>query len=122
LRVSPVLQKDFSNLDLLDSLYNSLNRSIPTGIHADEYLHEGLDARGLLITFRHKLLQLFKVLLLEPRYDVSDRLLIRLLSHMSQQVTQHVTARYDLAHLDASSSYATIMGTVATCHTLNHAL
>ncbi len=55
--------------DLLENVYQSLTRSVPSGPSArtDDYLMEGLDAVGFVRRFRHKALQIFKLMLLEPR-------------------------------------------------------
>ena len=61
-------QKDFTQRELLSALYHSLQRSLSTAKLDDELtIYAGLDCRSMVAQFRGKLLQIFKLLLLEKR-------------------------------------------------------
>lgn len=59
-------QRDFTNLDLLDNLYEDLNRSF-CGQIEDSTLYMGTSLRELVYKFKSKTLMLLKLLLLEKR-------------------------------------------------------
>ncbi|KAJ3388037.1 late secretory pathway protein avl9 [Lobulomyces angularis] len=63
-------QKDFSKVDILESLFDNLQQMNPhpkSGIIPDSSLFMGISLRDLVYKYRHKTLQLFKVLLLGKR-------------------------------------------------------
>lgn len=64
-------QRDFTNATaLLEEVYQSMARSLGSVQPGNsEYICAGLNVRGLLLRFRHRLLVLFKLLLLERRYS-----------------------------------------------------
>ncbi|KAI9342940.1 transport protein Avl9-domain-containing protein [Obelidium mucronatum] len=59
-------QRDFSKMDIVETLYTSLNMSIGTHV-SDSTLYSGISLRELVNKFKQKTLQLFKLLLLEKR-------------------------------------------------------
>ncbi|KND03769.1 uncharacterized protein SPPG_01226 [Spizellomyces punctatus DAOM BR117] len=59
-------QKDFSKLEILETLYNSLAVSV-SGYIPDSTLYMGISLRELVNKFKQKTLQLFKLLFLEKR-------------------------------------------------------
>lgn len=61
-------QKDFSKLDILETLHESLLAMVPVSGHLpDSSLYMGISLRDLIYKFRQKTLQLFKLLLLGKR-------------------------------------------------------
>ncbi|XP_022099015.1 late secretory pathway protein AVL9 homolog [Acanthaster planci] len=61
------IERDFSKTSVLVELYNSLNGSLTTGQLDDSQAFLDLSLRDLILTFKHKVLVLFKLLLLERR-------------------------------------------------------
>ncbi|KAJ3141914.1 late secretory pathway protein avl9 [Physocladia obscura] len=59
-------QRDFSKMDIVETLYASLDVSMHRPI-SDSTLYSGISLRELVNTFKQKTLQLFKLLLLEKR-------------------------------------------------------
>ncbi|KAI9090826.1 transport protein Avl9-domain-containing protein [Phlyctochytrium arcticum] len=59
-------QKDFSKLEILETLYQSLSASL-TGYVPDSTLYMGISLRELTFKFKQKTMQLFKLLFLEKR-------------------------------------------------------
>ena len=71
-------QGDFSNVDILIKAFNQLNACLSPesplndngshlSTHSISHLHVGLELRELMIKWRHKILLLFKLLLLEKK-------------------------------------------------------
>ncbi|XP_033639205.1 late secretory pathway protein AVL9 homolog [Asterias rubens] len=60
-------ERDFSKTSILMELYKSLNGSLTTGHLDDSQVFLDLPLRDLVLTFKHKVLVLFKLLLLERR-------------------------------------------------------
>ncbi|KAK2564980.1 Late secretory pathway protein AVL9-like protein [Acropora cervicornis] len=60
-------EKDFARTEILEQLYRSLNMSVSPSLMEESLLFVGLSAIELLTTFRHRVLVLFKLLLLEKR-------------------------------------------------------
>ncbi|XP_038057280.1 late secretory pathway protein AVL9 homolog [Patiria miniata] len=60
-------ERDFSKTSILIELYTSLNGSLTTGQLDDSQAFLDLPLRDLILTFKHKVLVLFKLLLLERR-------------------------------------------------------
>ncbi|KAI8913023.1 transport protein Avl9-domain-containing protein [Powellomyces hirtus] len=59
-------QKDFSKLEILETLYDNLVSSV-SGYIPDSTLYMGISLRELIYKFRQKTLQLYKLLFLEKR-------------------------------------------------------
>ncbi|KAI8588358.1 transport protein Avl9-domain-containing protein [Geranomyces variabilis] len=59
-------QKDFSKLEILETLYDNLVKSV-SGYIPDTTLYMGISLRELIHKFRQKTLQLYKLLFLEKR-------------------------------------------------------
>uniref|UniRef100_A0A0A9XSC0 UDENN domain-containing protein n=1 Tax=Lygus hesperus TaxID=30085 RepID=A0A0A9XSC0_LYGHE len=60
---------DFTKVNLLEDTYTHLNACIKQmeDLHSSSQLFVGLSARDLILTLRHKVLQLYKLLLLEKK-------------------------------------------------------
>ncbi|CAG0900754.1 unnamed protein product [Darwinula stevensoni] len=58
---------DLSNTEELPRLYKNLNASLNEGLLSSKELYLGLELRDLVLHFRHKVLVLFKLLLLERK-------------------------------------------------------
>ncbi|XP_067020333.1 late secretory pathway protein AVL9 homolog isoform X2 [Acropora muricata] len=61
-------EKDFARTEILEQLYRSLNMSVSPSLMEESLLFVGLSAIELLTTFRHRVLVLFKLLLLEKKF------------------------------------------------------
>jgi len=59
-------ERDFSQVQILKELHQQVNRAVGMNINEEIYL-TGLSARELVISFRHRTLILFKLILLEKR-------------------------------------------------------
>lgn len=91
--------ENFSNKKILQELYHQLNFSL--NISDESHYFFGLDCRKHLITFRHKFLALFKLILLErrvifyttPASQLADTIfsLLSLLPRMIQTGLSHAT-------------------------------
>ncbi|KAJ3416688.1 late secretory pathway protein avl9 [Chytridiales sp. JEL 0842] len=62
-------QRDFSKMELLDTLYSSLSATV-LGPVPDSTLYTGISLRELVNKFKQKTLQLFKLMLLQKRYGL----------------------------------------------------
>ncbi|XP_041478563.1 late secretory pathway protein AVL9 homolog [Lytechinus variegatus] len=60
-------ERDFSKTKILQEFYENLNNCIPRTIPDDSQVFLGLSLRDLVITFKHKILVLFKLMMLERR-------------------------------------------------------
>ncbi|XP_071497067.1 late secretory pathway protein AVL9 homolog [Diadema antillarum] len=60
-------ERDFSKTKILQEFYESLNSSVPRSMPTDSQVFLGLSLRELVLTFKHKVLVLFKLMLLERR-------------------------------------------------------
>lgn len=60
-------EKDFARTEILEELYKSLNVPISAGLMEESLLCVGLSVNELVTKFRHKILVLFKLLLLERK-------------------------------------------------------
>lgn len=60
-------ERDFSKTEILQEFYENLNNGIPKTLPDDSQVFLGLPLRDLVLTFKHKILVLFKLLLLERR-------------------------------------------------------
>ncbi|XP_068741613.1 late secretory pathway protein AVL9 homolog [Montipora capricornis] len=60
-------EKDFARTEILEELYKSLNVPISAGLMEESFLCVGLSVNELVTKFRHKILVLFKLLLLERK-------------------------------------------------------
>jgi len=60
-------EKDFARTEILEQFYRSLNMSVSPSLMEESLLFVGLSAIELLTTFRHRVLVLFKLLLLEKK-------------------------------------------------------
>jgi len=81
-------QKDFSHLDILDTLYESLAAMIPkSGPIPDSSLYMGISLRDLVYKFRQKTLILFKLLLLGRRVLFFGQKVERVTSYQSALVS-----------------------------------
>ena len=58
---------DFSKVSLLEETYHNLNSQLHNGLLKSYELYVGLSPRQLVINFSHKILLLFKLLLLERK-------------------------------------------------------
>ena len=58
---------DFSKVSLLEDTYHNLNAQLNAGLMQSSELFVGLTPRQLVVTFHHKILVLFKLLLLERK-------------------------------------------------------
>ncbi|OAJ43211.1 hypothetical protein, variant 2 [Batrachochytrium dendrobatidis JEL423] len=70
-------QRDFTKIEILDTLYENLDTSVKMPF-ADNTLYSGISLRELLFKFRHKTLQLVKLLLLRKRILVFGQKVERL--------------------------------------------
>ena len=59
--------KDFSDVKILHEIYESLNVALRDSFQILPVLHIGLSQRDLVVRFHHRLLQIFKALLLQRR-------------------------------------------------------
>lgn len=62
--------KDFSDVKILDETYENLNIASSDSFQVSPILHIGLSQRDLVIHFHHRLLQIFKAILLQKRVIV----------------------------------------------------
>ena len=62
-------ERDFSQVQILKELHEQVNLAVGTRINEEIYL-TGLSPRDLILSFRHRTLILFKLLLIEKRYSV----------------------------------------------------
>ena len=62
-------ERDFSQVQILKELHEQVNRAVGVNINEEIYL-TGLSARDLVISFRHRTLILFKLILLEKRKGI----------------------------------------------------
>ncbi|MEE6465650.1 hypothetical protein FKM82_006635 [Ascaphus truei] len=60
-------EKDFSQISILKELYEHMNGSLGGSVLEGSQLYLGLSPRDLILQFRHKVLILFKLILLEKR-------------------------------------------------------
>ncbi|XP_030846183.1 late secretory pathway protein AVL9 homolog [Strongylocentrotus purpuratus] len=60
-------ERDFSKTKILQEFYENLNNCIPRTIPEDSQVFLGLSLRDLVTTFKHKILVLFKLMMLERR-------------------------------------------------------
>ncbi|KAM8882209.1 late secretory pathway protein AVL9 homolog [Synchiropus picturatus] len=60
-------EKDFSQISILQELYEHMNGSLGGSSLEGSQLHLGLSPRDLILHFRHKVLILFKLILLEKK-------------------------------------------------------
>ena len=58
---------DFSKVSLLEETYHNLNAQLNVGLMQSSELFLGLTPRQLVVTFHHKIVVLFKLLLLERK-------------------------------------------------------
>ncbi|XP_058649437.1 late secretory pathway protein AVL9 homolog isoform X2 [Onychostoma macrolepis] len=60
-------EKDFSQISILKELYEHMNRSLSCTALEGSQIYLGLSARDLILHFKHKVLILFKLILLEKK-------------------------------------------------------
>uniref|UniRef100_A0A3P8UJK5 AVL9 homolog (S. cerevisiase) n=1 Tax=Cynoglossus semilaevis TaxID=244447 RepID=A0A3P8UJK5_CYNSE len=60
-------EKDFSQISILKELYDHMNGSLKGSVLEGSQVYLGLSPRDLILNFRHKVLILFKLILLEKR-------------------------------------------------------
>uniref|UniRef100_A0A672PG73 UDENN domain-containing protein n=1 Tax=Sinocyclocheilus grahami TaxID=75366 RepID=A0A672PG73_SINGR len=60
-------EKDFSQISILKELYDHMNRSLSCTALEGSQIYLGLSARDLILHFKHKVLILFKLILLEKK-------------------------------------------------------
>nr|XP_023681012.1 late secretory pathway protein AVL9 homolog isoform X1 [Paramormyrops kingsleyae]XP_023681013.1 late secretory pathway protein AVL9 homolog isoform X1 [Paramormyrops kingsleyae]XP_023681014.1 late secretory pathway protein AVL9 homolog isoform X1 [Paramormyrops kingsleyae] len=60
-------EKDFSQISILKELYEHMNGSLPGTVPEGSQVYLGMSSRDLILRFRHKILILFKLILLERK-------------------------------------------------------
>ncbi|XP_055351708.1 late secretory pathway protein AVL9 homolog [Paramacrobiotus metropolitanus] len=60
-------ERDFSKVQLLEDTYNQLNESMSEKLLNESQIFVGLSVRDLVLRFKHRILVLFKLLLLEKK-------------------------------------------------------
>ncbi|GAV06525.1 hypothetical protein RvY_16495 [Ramazzottius varieornatus] len=60
-------ERDFSQVQLLEDTYNQLNESLSEKLLQESQIFVGLSVRDLVVRFKHRILVLFKLLLLEKK-------------------------------------------------------